>query len=122
MSDCFNQHGCGHGIGTWQKRSIALPAIPPIGTVLRLDHHVCARETDRWRASGFVGFEFAAAAGSFLLEHALAIVAGMDAQVRLFEDERHVVPPHLLACAAAEPRVAGDDAFTHLAAELPCGK
>src|SRR3546814_18076051 len=91
LSACFIQHGCGHGIGTWQKRSLSLPATPPLYTVLRLAPPVCARKTSPWRASGFVVFLFDASAGIFLLEHPPAIVAFIDAPPHCSTSFRNIV-------------------------------
>ena len=69
------------------------------------------RQTAGLRPASF-GAAYAAARG-LRLEHAPAVVAGVDAQIRFFEHEPDIVASDLLASAAPEACASRGDAFAH---------
>jgi hypothetical protein len=106
LLDCLCQHRGRQRLRARHKRHVALAAIPPIRCVPHLDHHVRTAQADGGTSAGFTRCDFAATALGLRLEHAPAIVAGVNAQVRVSQHERDVIAPDLLAGTSPEAGVA----------------
>ena len=110
LLDCLDEHRARQRWRVGHQRQIARPPISPVGRMLLLDDHVRATETDSGTAARFVRRRLAAAARGLGLEHAPAVVAGVDAQIRFLQHELDIVASDLLTGATSEACVPRGDA------------
>jgi len=111
LLDGLAQDCCRHRHRARHERSIALAAIPPVRGMSRLDHHFRAAQAYSRATARFARRGLAATTRGLRLEHAPAIVAGMDAKIRFPQYEVDVVAPNLLAGTSPETSIARGDPF-----------
>src|SRR5262249_34575481 len=113
FTDGFVEHSPGGRTRCVEQRLIALSPVLPVAAMALINDEVDTAEACRRASCSLAWCGDAPAARRLGLEHAPAVVAGVDAKIGLCEHESNVVASDLLTGAAAEGCVLRHDAFAH---------